>query len=244
MKVTGTLLSMSSKKKKLPFQKFTSIIPISLNSVFVIMLKNAKIQHFLLPVCIISLSFPLSERHCHFFTLTLNKTPPPPPYPLPPTLFRYLPSPLSTSSAPTGIKKTHLLPPSWHALALPWHVFGQKCLWAQSVGPAYHQQVRKHWRAVLDPLATSGIKLVRGDTAMEVLQGRWKPGRSKTQISHSSALETLCMRVHLTFTIISKPELMILKICVWRNTIVCPGAWGCFPLPQKNKFKALWKVCP
>lgn len=36
--------------------------------------------------------------------------------------------------------------------------------------------------------------------------------------------ETLRMRVHLTFIIISKPELMILKVCFGRNTFVCPGA--------------------
>lgn len=35
-----------------------------------------------------------------------------------------------------------------------------------------------------------------------------------------TSAKTLCMTVHLTFIIISKPELVILKVCFWRNTFV------------------------
>lgn len=75
--------------------------------------------------------------------------------------------------------------------------------------------------------------------------GTGKTQAKETQITNQTLASTnaLCMTVHLTIIIISKPELMILNVCFGRNTFVCPGARGCFPPPQKNKFKALWKVC-
>lgn len=87
----------------------------------------------------------------------------------------------------------------------------------------------------LPPLLQRESKLLR-DTKC-----RWQREKQHTYQSLTST-KTLCVRVHLAFIIMSKPELMILKVCFRRSTFVCPGAQGYFPRPQKNTFKALWKA--
>ena len=89
--------------------------------------------------------------------------------------------------------------------------------------PTYVQEVMRNRRAVFGPLATNGIRLNRGHSHGGVI-GKMKAKEKQNTDQPLTCVETLRMRVHLTFIIISKPELMILKACFGRNTFVYPGA--------------------
>jgi len=91
------------------------------------------------------------------------------------------------------------------------------------VDPAYVQKAMRIWRAVFGPLATNGLRLKRRHSHGGVI-GKMKASEEQNTDQPLTCIKTLRMRVHLTFIIISKPELMILKACFGRNTFVCPGA--------------------